>query len=279
MEWSCAAAVAAEDEAEGVKQVDEAAKECTRNGKGAARRDAQCGETAERAAAQMRKEAPTAEPEAEMGRTAATRAVAQVMETMKIGAEAGRRVEEAEVDEGYAKVMVATGAAPVECQSHQAGPPPATGACPSRRLPPRRSALIPLPVHALHPEVRPCERVSNRRVWSGCGGQALGARASAKLVALRRPCDHCAGARRRASPVSFRGAKQGSTSHSGVPALCLTSYTAQLLHSSGEGTELRGRRRVCARQEPRGQDVERCGRGGGPPSSARGCRAGCHTWY
>ena len=48
---------------------------------------------------------------------------------------------------------------------------------------------------------------------------------------------------------------------------------------AGEGTELRGRRRVCARQEPRGQDVERCGRGGGPPSSARGCRAGCHKWY
>ena len=104
MEWTGAAAVAAEDEAEGVKQVEGAAKGWrTRNEQGAARRDTQYGETAARAAAQMRKEAPTAGPEAEMGRTAATRAVAQVMEAMKIGAEAGKRVEEAEVDEGYAK--------------------------------------------------------------------------------------------------------------------------------------------------------------------------------
>ena len=105
---------------------------------------------------------------------------------------------------------------------------------PREGLPPPRPD--PFARARVTPEVRPCERVSNRRVWSGCGGQALGARASAKLVALRRPCGHCAGARRRASPVSFRGAKQGSTSHSGVPALCLTSYTAQLLHSSGAHT-------------------------------------------
>ena len=104
MEWTGAAAVAAEDEAEGVKQVEGAAKRWrTRNEQGAARRDTQYGEAAARAAAQMRKEAPTAGPEAEMGRTAATRAVAQVMEAMKIGAEAGKRVEEAEVEEGYAK--------------------------------------------------------------------------------------------------------------------------------------------------------------------------------
>ena len=111
---------------------------------------------------------------------------------------------------------------------------------PREGLPPPRPD--PFARARVTPEVRPCERVSNRRVWSGCGGQALGARASAKLVALRRPCGHCAGARRRASPVSFRGAKQGSTSHSGVPALCLTSYTAQLLHSSGADTH---RLRTC----------------------------------
>ena len=44
-----------------------------------------------------------------------------------------------------------------------------------------------------------------------------------------RPLRRCATT---CQPVSFRGAKQGSTSHSGEPALCLTSYAAQLLHSS-----------------------------------------------
>ena len=104
--------------------------------------------------------------------------------------------------------------------------------CPSRRLPPRRPALIPLPVHALHPEVRPCERVSNRRVWSGCGASPShkGKRKAGRPEAPMRPLRRCATT---CQPVSFRGAKQGSTSHSGEPALCLTSYAAQLLHSSG----------------------------------------------
>jgi len=63
---------------------------------------------------------------------------------------------------------------------------------------------------------------SNRRVWSGCGGQALGARASANLVALRRPCGHSAQVRDDVPALSHSVGQNKEAS--GVPALCLTHF-------------------------------------------------------